>query len=603
MPRIKKIESNVEIKDSDKEKDKKVKVVDALDGLLDDIEVDLGLSQVDVKSNRFMTSTGLLSLDLMLSGGMVTGGWYTFFGGEQSSKCLVGESLVLTDRGLLRLDEIYEMSTMENRHGFNDLEVPIYVYSHDLTKRIADKVFRGEGKTIRIETSFGDIIEGLPEHRLWTINKYGDFEWVSLRDLEKGYLLPKEVGQEIYPCSSSTLEEVITISDLTNIQINSENAYLFGRYYSFGKNNSSFLQLKELNTLVKDYPQLKKFGHAHLDTYSLLSSIRKSSKTIQLFYLQGLFERFSSVTDIITLTLPIYDILPQVKYMLENLGVLSFVKSEKTLVIHPDSNKLLLSQLEIDSNFTTNLNTANIIPDIMPGLEMAIELIQTLDKDHKFNLSNLLVKKWLTKSDYKEILDFMENLNIEEDSIPSKCLSYLNRLNTLHGYTWASIIKKEKTKEKKVVYDLSVPETHSYLVNGTISHNSTLVMNQMARAINTPIPYIIYADYEGCVTKDTKIRINGEYIEIEKLIPGDILENPPKDKAYILVEDLRVDTIGDLVDANLYYGGYQKITKIETEDGNTLKGSNHPVLVLTEDGGAIWKNIEEVKVGDRVLTD
>lgn len=59
---------------------------ESLDSLLDDIEVDLGLSQVDVKSNRFMTSTGLLSLDLMLSGGMVTGGWYTTFGGEQSSK-------------------------------------------------------------------------------------------------------------------------------------------------------------------------------------------------------------------------------------------------------------------------------------------------------------------------------------------------------------------------------------------------------------------------------------------------------------------------------------------------------------------------------------
>ena len=57
-----------------------------LDALLDDIEVDIGLSQIDVKSNKITTSTGLLSLDLMLSGGMVTGGWYTMFGGEQSCK-------------------------------------------------------------------------------------------------------------------------------------------------------------------------------------------------------------------------------------------------------------------------------------------------------------------------------------------------------------------------------------------------------------------------------------------------------------------------------------------------------------------------------------
>lgn len=59
---------------------------DELDKMLDDIEVSLGLSQMDVKASRTFTSTGLLVLDLMLSGGMVTGAWYTIYGGEQSSK-------------------------------------------------------------------------------------------------------------------------------------------------------------------------------------------------------------------------------------------------------------------------------------------------------------------------------------------------------------------------------------------------------------------------------------------------------------------------------------------------------------------------------------
>lgn len=57
-----------------------------LDALLHDIETNIGLSQVDIKANKITTSTGLLSLDLMTSGGLVTGGWYTFFGGEQSCK-------------------------------------------------------------------------------------------------------------------------------------------------------------------------------------------------------------------------------------------------------------------------------------------------------------------------------------------------------------------------------------------------------------------------------------------------------------------------------------------------------------------------------------
>ena len=57
-----------------------------MDNIITAIENSIGLNQLDVKANKITTSTGLLSLDLMLSGGLVTGGWYTFFGGEQSCK-------------------------------------------------------------------------------------------------------------------------------------------------------------------------------------------------------------------------------------------------------------------------------------------------------------------------------------------------------------------------------------------------------------------------------------------------------------------------------------------------------------------------------------
>lgn len=57
-----------------------------LDAILLNIENSTGLSQLDITSNKVKTSTGLLSLDLVLSGGLVTGGWYTMFGGEQSCK-------------------------------------------------------------------------------------------------------------------------------------------------------------------------------------------------------------------------------------------------------------------------------------------------------------------------------------------------------------------------------------------------------------------------------------------------------------------------------------------------------------------------------------
>ena len=138
---------------------------------------------------------------------------------------------------------------------------------------------------------------------------------------------------------------------------------------------------------------------------------------------------------------------------------------------------------------------------------------------------------------------------------------------------------------------------------GEQSCKSTLASTQMANAITTKIPYLLYFDYEGCVTKDTKIRVGGNYVTFESLIPDDLLNDPPEAKCVINV-DLSADTVGqDSVAAILYYGGYQTITQVTTECGSELKGHNHPVLVINAEGGADWKKIEELQIGDVVLVD
>lgn len=62
-----------------------------LDDILDSIEKDVDIGWSDPAS-KVPLSTGLLSLDLALSGGLMSGGWYTFFGGEQSSKSTLAQT-------------------------------------------------------------------------------------------------------------------------------------------------------------------------------------------------------------------------------------------------------------------------------------------------------------------------------------------------------------------------------------------------------------------------------------------------------------------------------------------------------------------------------
>lgn len=61
-------------------------MLDMLDEELDAGEKKFGISSTLLDPNEPKISTGLLALDLILFGGLRSGGWYTVFGGEQSAK-------------------------------------------------------------------------------------------------------------------------------------------------------------------------------------------------------------------------------------------------------------------------------------------------------------------------------------------------------------------------------------------------------------------------------------------------------------------------------------------------------------------------------------
>lgn len=61
-------------------------VMDLLDDELDASEKKFGISSTLLDPKETKMSTGLLCLDLILFGGLRSGGWYTVFGGEQSAK-------------------------------------------------------------------------------------------------------------------------------------------------------------------------------------------------------------------------------------------------------------------------------------------------------------------------------------------------------------------------------------------------------------------------------------------------------------------------------------------------------------------------------------
>lgn len=99
--------------------------------------------------------------------------------------CVTGDTLVLTDRGLVRMDEIVADSELNS-----DTDISITVESLEGTNTASKFFNSGEHKTIKISLNGGYGIEGSLNHPVLVkktddVNDF-DFKWVLLEDIQVG---------------------------------------------------------------------------------------------------------------------------------------------------------------------------------------------------------------------------------------------------------------------------------------------------------------------------------------------------------------------------------------------------------------------------------
>lgn len=112
-----------------------------LDAELDVLEKKFGLSSLAVTEAEGRVSTGLLCVDLMLAGGLLPGGWYTFFGGEQSCKT----TLATTTLGSIATNKEFIGPSA------------IFDYEGSFDAGYASNIFRymNQGKRLTVDDVFG----------------------------------------------------------------------------------------------------------------------------------------------------------------------------------------------------------------------------------------------------------------------------------------------------------------------------------------------------------------------------------------------------------------------------------------------------------------
>ncbi len=105
--------------------------------------------------------------------------------------CLVGGSLVATDRGLVRLRSLGD----PGGERWQDLEAEVMT---DHGPRQATRFFiNGLSPVVSVSTERGYRIKGTPEHRIKVVDASGEWVWKRFCDLEQGDRVPLAMDQRV----------------------------------------------------------------------------------------------------------------------------------------------------------------------------------------------------------------------------------------------------------------------------------------------------------------------------------------------------------------------------------------------------------------------
>ena len=98
--------------------------------------------------------------------------------------CLVGQTLVNTERGLVRL------STLGNPHGAQWQPLGVRVATDEGVRQASQFFINGVENVVDVQTTRGYQIKGTPTHRIKVVTAEGEWVWRRLAEIEEGDVVP-----------------------------------------------------------------------------------------------------------------------------------------------------------------------------------------------------------------------------------------------------------------------------------------------------------------------------------------------------------------------------------------------------------------------------
>jgi len=415
--------------------------------------------------------------------------------------CVVGETLINTDRGLVPIKELAEIP----KDSEADIEVKVQSLGGKVNRAV--KLFNsGVHKTVKIETEEGFELEGSLNHPVLTFTLEAGrpvFKWKLLEKVEVGdFVVINRNNRLDAEEELITPEEAFLLGALTSekragfnntdedffeaVALSAKNS-LTDKLCIYERELKSGKRIKELQIHEKRaVARLRELGlRGKSEEKEVPKAVLYSPKRVQRAFLQSLFEGDGSVYEtnrsvVVSYSSKSLKLIKQIQLLLLQFGIISKIHRDKKnyrLLIEGGQNITLFMELvgfggkkqekleklyeKCLKNRRWSLSKSDFIPFIADYIR---------SKYSHWKLKKLNIDRY---DRIEENWEFLTSVLDERDL-------ELYRELLENRYYFAKVKRKEFTGEK-VVYSVKVDSPcHSFVGNGFVNHNTEARLSKIA---------------------------------------------------------------------------------------------------------------------------
>lgn len=413
--------------------------------------------------------------------------------GPGSGKCVAGSSLIFTNKGIIKIQDI------PSHFKVNESKCKATIISHDLKgncslTKTSNWYNMGEQKTFTITSRNGYSVTGTYEHPVLTLTDDGDLKFKQLKDILVGDYIVLSRNNDLWSDSDQITEPEATLLGLfTANGVEIKDDWLSFTYHSpFTLYSLLFILFNDFNLSFKDIVydyRLKKVtiksteltesmlkAGLNLKSREIPSTVLRSSKKIVSAFISAFVSIKGRVVDSLDISGEITT-LKQLQVVLLNYGILSNINSRKKLVLVSQFARMFNEQIKL-TNTTETEKLDKLLEKSTGSFDSYPCLGKILTKNlGKSDISDRMIRHYKTNSQDpsgNKVLELAESVRF------NSVRRYLTNLAT-NTYI-DEVVAKEQGKAE--VFDFTVPNTHSFVANGIVNHNTRLLTYKVSYLIS-----------------------------------------------------------------------------------------------------------------------